>query len=66
MQNLFLTLLYCDKKILKSFDAKLDGTISKSQKVKVGGMIQYSFPKIREKLLQKLIIKMNYLIDSKH
>jgi len=43
---------YCDKNILESFDAKIDGSISKSVKGKVGGMILFSFQIIHRKHLQ--------------
>jgi dITPase (EC 3.6.1.-) len=45
------TIVYCDKKSLEFFEGKLDGTISQSEKGKVGGMIQYLFQKIQRKLL---------------
>ena len=42
----FVSLItYCDKKILESFDAKLDGTISKSQKGKGWGYDPIFIPK---------------------
>jgi len=48
---------YCDKTILQSFDAKLDGIISKSQKGKGWGYDPIFIPKNTKKTFAELINK---------
>ena len=48
---------YCDKKTLKVFDAKLDGTISKSQKGKGWGYDPIFIPKNSKKTFAQMIDK---------
>lgn len=48
---------YCDKKILESFEAKLDGTISKTQKGKGWGYDPIFIPKNSKKTFAQMIDK---------
>ena len=51
------TITYCDKNGLESFEAKLDGTISKSQKGKGWGFDPIFIPKNTTKTFGELINK---------
>ena len=53
---------YCDKKILKTFNAKLDGTISKSQKGKGWGYDPIFIPKNSRKTFAEI----NHKNESSH
>jgi XTP/dITP diphosphohydrolase len=53
------TITYCDKKILESFEGKLDGCISKSQKGNGWGYDPIFIPKNTKKTFAQLIDKNN-------